>query len=529
MSGFKPPGGLSAGQEDAVDSIIDLPDNAVPKAMSGELVESSTVEDPTTREFMFSEAVVIPIDKEFKFSDAYKFTSTGATVSAEDQSTNTVNRIHFTDMALVVNPDIIVPRVDTGIFILQPIDADELTDPVDTPIVVPGIAPFLGFGEAESGQTVLFVDLKLTAASVKTNVMITIKLNGVVFAQSFFPTLTLFEAPNIYRFQYNPTWDVLVGDTIEVTTSSTDGPMIFLGRADTEQKWQRTNFILWDKKEVLIENENNTTVDNYARLNNDYTAVTGATSGIINSYLPTATTDTGSIFTDSSATSGGTGATCETTGSDTFAQGDIIQVSGGRLNNNFYEVEDHTGTVLEIRGNDGTATVEDWSLKDFNYDVVPATITKVNVSVMRSGVDGKWEQGKGSSTPLLFKVIDLFGSEYQFESDETESTTTSMTFVNKLTLTTPTVPAGDYRGEITCAITNDSSNKVVTIETVLDGNAVNESSFSPRNGGDFIVKTVFSNSTLVNGVHTLDLNFKAGSTGGTAKIKNARIEVFRVG
>ena len=257
MAGFRPinGGGLSPEEQDAVNSIVNLPDDAVPKAMGGKLEASTTTEDPVSKRFMFSETPVTPIEA-LNISEAYSLASTGADVSVIDQPTGAVRRIHTNDMALVEDPGIVVNRVDTGLFILQPIDADELTDPIDTPIVVPAIAPTLGLGPPETGQTVLYVDLKLTPASVKTNITITIKLGGVVFAQSMFPTVALYEAPNIYRFNYSPIWDVLVGDTIEVTTSSTDGPMIFLGRADTEQKWQRTNFILWDDKKVITEGDN---------------------------------------------------------------------------------------------------------------------------------------------------------------------------------------------------------------------------------------------------------------------------------
>lgn len=56
MSGFKPIGGtLTPEQEDAIESIVNLPDDAIPKAISGALVESSTTEDATTEEWTFEQ------------------------------------------------------------------------------------------------------------------------------------------------------------------------------------------------------------------------------------------------------------------------------------------------------------------------------------------------------------------------------------------------------------------------------------------------------------------------------------------
>jgi len=122
----------------------------------------------------------------------------------------------------------------------------------------------------------------------------------------------------------------------------------------------------------------------------------------------------------------------------------------------------------------------------------------------------------------------VFGSEYQFESDESQSSTSSTSFQNKLTLTTPVVPAGDYRGEITFEVTNDSGDKPVVTEITLDNVSFNESSYAPKFENEYLMKTSFSNQTLTNDTHEIKVNFRSTSEGGTAKIRNVRIEIFRV-
>lgn len=62
MSGFTPPtvGELSTAQQDALDSIVNLPDNAVPKSVGGQLIASGTNVDPITDEHVFDKSVVLP-------------------------------------------------------------------------------------------------------------------------------------------------------------------------------------------------------------------------------------------------------------------------------------------------------------------------------------------------------------------------------------------------------------------------------------------------------------------------------------
>ena len=52
--------GLSEDQSDAVKSVIDLDDNAIPKGSDGKLVESSTNEDPASKEWTFDKSIEVP-------------------------------------------------------------------------------------------------------------------------------------------------------------------------------------------------------------------------------------------------------------------------------------------------------------------------------------------------------------------------------------------------------------------------------------------------------------------------------------
>jgi len=145
--------------------------------------------------------------------------------------------------------------------------------------------------------------------------------------------------------------------------------------------------------------------DNNILLNSTYTTVAGRTGGLTVNYLPIATTDTvatGGFVAGIAATSN---PNVKTVGSATFAVGQFILITGAtdQGNNGLFEVLSHVGTTLTIRGVGTTDVVEDFSQNQFVADTtVAGAITRLNVSVLRSGTDGAWEQGSGAVTPVVF-------------------------------------------------------------------------------------------------------------------------------
>lgn len=144
----------------------------------------------------------------------------------------------------------------------------------------------------------------------------------------------------------------------------------------------------------------------YARLNSEYESTAAVTTGLVTNYQATVTIDTvtSGQFTEGVAAT--SNPTVITDGSGVFAQNDIIQISGSSNNDGFYEVEDHTGATLTVRGVGTVATVEDWSEDDFVTMVDSCSITKVNVAVLRAGTGGIWQVGSGSATPLTYSDVD---------------------------------------------------------------------------------------------------------------------------
>lgn len=145
--------------------------------------------------------------------------------------------------------------------------------------------------------------------------------------------------------------------------------------------------------------------DDYLRLNNTYTVTSGTPVGIVANYLAEAEADT---VTDGQFTAGVASTSnpaVVTDGSDTFTQGDLIQIQSSVLNSGIFEVEDHTGTLLTVRGVGTVQVVEGFTQSDFIATISDATITKINVAIIRAGENGLWEEGKGSETGIIFSNV----------------------------------------------------------------------------------------------------------------------------
>ncbi len=146
---------------------------------------------------------------------------------------------------------------------------------------------------------------------------------------------------------------------------------------------------------------------NYLHNNSDYTVAVAQTGGLTVRYLPTATADTvaGAFTAGVAAVSN---PTVVTTGVATFAVSDILAIDTANDpdNDGLFECLSHVGTLLTVRGIGTVGTIEDFTNNQFVADaVVAGTITKVNVSIIRSDTAGDWETGKGAVTGITFSNL----------------------------------------------------------------------------------------------------------------------------
>lgn len=121
----------------------------------------------------------------------------------------------------------------------------------------------------------------------------------------------------------------------------------------------------------------------------------------------------------------------------------------------------------------------------------------------------------------------VFGSEYEYAESEAESTSTSDTLVDKVSLVTASLPAGNYKFSYSCEMQNSNAGGNVQIE-VLDGaTVIGQANIEPDNGSNYYMQSGFKNLSSISGVRTLKIQFAQNST-GTARIRKARVEIFRI-
>ena len=130
----------------------------------------------------------------------------------------------------------------------------------------------------------------------------------------------------------------------------------------------------------------------------------------------------------------------------------------------------------------------------------------------------------------------IFGNEFYSAKDDTLSSTTSTTYVNKLTLTTPVLAGGDYKIEWYAETRPDDGTGGSRADTqvLLDGtttiaedeNMIDDVVFG-TDVGSWKNVSGFDIQTLTAAVHTIDIEFKVTTPGG-ANIRRARISITRV-
>jgi len=536
------PGGLTPPQEDAVDSIVNLPDDSIPKSLGGELVASSTNEDPTTEEWTFNKSIEVP-QASIKVSDTLSISEATLLPIVRDKvlATNIVNigssiadnsgssRLDFQH----------VPSIQT--VIAQPDFGTTLTS---NPLVVPLLSVLANQTDA--------VTLKIASPMVNFRATIVDNLTGTIL--KYIPSKEAVESGVGLSL---PTGDVVFNFNSDLPDNPGAG-LFYLGFTPLRQyEGQASTFtVLADSVAMLgepggipyFENEihflESTTIpftenitnvaDSYSRVNNEYTSVSGATGGVLVTYLATATADTIVAGQFTAGDAGVSNPTIATVTGGVFSQNDLVQINGTVLNDGLYEVDSHVGALLTVRGIGTVATVEDFTSTNFITTEDTGTITKVNVSIMRSSDTGEWEQGKGNSTPLSFNGLGVFGSEFEEFSSLAQSSTTSSSFQSKLSATTATKPAGKYRITFNAQATNKDGDKATEVEFEVNGAAQH----NHTNGGDYI--TVISKednqwaSLLVvsyitlGSPATIDLDINYRKDDKTARISDARIEIWRV-
>ena len=122
----------------------------------------------------------------------------------------------------------------------------------------------------------------------------------------------------------------------------------------------------------------------------------------------------------------------------------------------------------------------------------------------------------------------VFGSEYQYAESLAESSTTLGTFQQKLRLTTPVIPAGDYRIEWYFEYWTSSAAERGEWQVELDDATVLTTfTEEPDSSANRFAISGWSKETLTNAAHTIDIDYRDAEA-GTAYIRQAKLAIWRI-
>ena len=136
----------------------------------------------------------------------------------------------------------------------------------------------------------------------------------------------------------------------------------------------------------------------------------------------------------------------------------------------------------------------------------------------------------GNTQPVMLgSSAGVYGSEYQLASDLTESTTSSNTPVDKLTMTTTDLPAGTYKATIAWIGSGSAANSDNIFDVTLNGTPQGTNptmNMEPKDASNFFPYVRIFYFTI-SGVNDIAIRYWSESV-NTVNISDTTIELIRV-
>ena len=134
--------------------------------------------------------------------------------------------------------------------------------------------------------------------------------------------------------------------------------------------------------------------------------------------------------------------------------------------------------------------------------------------------------GDGSE---LTGIASTFGSQYHYDEDLSEQTTTSESYVNALTFTTSTVPSGTYRVGWSYEWKGNTGKDFEARLQIDNSTTLMEVNMEAKDNNNWYGVGGFGNVTFgSNDTHLIDFDFATEKSDRTMRIRNLRLEFYRV-
>lgn len=188
----------------------------------------------------------------------------------------------------------------------------------------------------------------------------------------------------------------------------------------------------------------------------------------------------------------------------------------------------HHNENHQARHNQGGADplkLDDLATPDDNTDLNASTSRHGLLLKLGGGTtnflraDGTWQSPGGGST--------LFGTQHQYAESEGASSTNLTAYQTKVTMTTPSLPSGDYIVQYQCEIADQNADPM-NMQARLDGTEIGHSHFPDDIYTDLYMMTSGYKVVNIAGVHVLDIRYRAYTVTYTAYIRRARVRIYRI-
>lgn len=153
-----------------------------------------------------------------------------------------------------------------------------------------------------------------------------------------------------------------------------------------------------------------------------------------------------------------------------------------------------------------------------------------NVSVPSPSVDDVLVWNGSAWVPATPAATPVFGDDFSETSSDSEGSTTSTSYVQRLRLTTPSLDiAGKYRINWYCELRASSTSYDVKGRVqIADSTDLALINIEPQDGNSWFPWSGFIYRTGLSGNYGVDLDYCSESSDGTAYIRRARLEIWRV-